>query len=232
MLASLAAVWLRLLLLWSAGDELLASCATAVVCRVCLLAVGTLEGFNRYFGTFSSKGAGGSLVIAGALDAGRFQMTMGASVAPFLAAPTLGWSVTLCIVICPADNDIVDRLDVAQLGCGHGALLEVQDEVIVFEELRIANAHGFDVFGDDTLFGQFLAYLLNRRVGETKQNNTGRLLCVDLVSEVWNLAFHAAFQKRLVHGDGCDFHNGATTNLLKQETVLLQFGQLHFVPNT
>ena len=89
MLASLAAVWLRLLLLWSAGDELLASCATAVICRVCLLAVGTLEFVFRHFDTLSSEGAGGSFVVTGTLDAGRSEMTMGATMTPFLAAPIL-----------------------------------------------------------------------------------------------------------------------------------------------
>jgi hypothetical protein len=62
-------------------------------------------------------------------------MTVGASVAPFLAAPALGRSMTLCIVVYPADTDAADRFDVTLLSSGHGALFEVQDEVVVLQEL-------------------------------------------------------------------------------------------------
>jgi hypothetical protein len=231
-LATMAIVGLRLLLLRPAGDELLPSLAATVVCCVCLLAVGTLEICVRDFCTFFSKGAGRSFVITGTFDTGWCDATVGASMAPFLAASTLGWSVTLRIVVCPTDLDAVDPFDVAQLGSGHGALLEVQDEVVVLQESRMSDAHGLDVYWDYIMNRQSFSDLLNRHVVETKQNNAGRLFGVDLMREMRNQALFAAVQKHVVLGDIRNFNDRGPFNLLKQVAGWFHVGNCHFSTNT
>jgi hypothetical protein len=191
-LATMAIVGLWLLFLRPAGDELLPSWAATVVCCVCLLAVGTLEICVRDFCTFYSKGAGSSFVITGTFDTGWSDVTVGTSVAPFLAASTLGWSVTLRIVVCPTDNDVIYRSNLAHLGSGHRTLLEVQDEVVVLQEFRDADAHGLDVFWEYIMNRQSFSDLLNRHVVETKQNDAGRFFGVDLMREMRNQALFTA----------------------------------------
>jgi hypothetical protein len=64
-------------------------------------------------------------MLTGIFLASRCDMAVRTAVAPLLAAPALGWSVALGIVIRPADNDIVDGFDVAELASYHRALREV-----------------------------------------------------------------------------------------------------------
>jgi hypothetical protein len=45
------------------------------------------------------------------------------------------WSVALGIVIRPADNDVVNGLDVAELASCHSALCKVDDVFVVLQQL-------------------------------------------------------------------------------------------------
>jgi hypothetical protein len=73
-------------------------------------------------------------MLPGTFHAGRCDVAVRAAVAPLLAAPALGWSVAFGIVIHPADNDIIDGLDVAELASRHGARREVY------------NVHSYSIF--------------------------------------------------------------------------------------
>jgi hypothetical protein len=74
-------------------------------------------------------------MLTGTFHTIRCDLAVRAAVTPLLTAPALGWSVALGIVIRPADNNVVDGLDVAELASCHSALREVEDVVVVLQRL-------------------------------------------------------------------------------------------------
>jgi hypothetical protein len=74
-------------------------------------------------------------MLTGTFHAGRYDVAVRAALAPHLTALALGWSVALGIVIRPADNDVVNGLDVAELASCHRALRKVEDVIIVLQQI-------------------------------------------------------------------------------------------------
>jgi hypothetical protein len=74
-------------------------------------------------------------MLAGTSYAGRCDVAVRAAVAPLFTTPALGWSMALGIVIRPADSDVIDGFDVAELASCHSALREVEDEIVVLQQL-------------------------------------------------------------------------------------------------
>jgi hypothetical protein len=74
-------------------------------------------------------------MLAGTSHAGRCDISVRAAMAHLLTAPALGWLVALGIIIRPADNDVIDGFDAAELASFHSAFREVEDEIVVLQQL-------------------------------------------------------------------------------------------------
>jgi hypothetical protein len=105
-------------------------------------------------------------MLTGTFHASRGDVAMRAAMGPLLTAPALSWSVTLGIVIRPADNDVIDGSDVAELASCHSALREV---IVVLLQLFGTDVHGLDAIGDDATLSQGFLYFIYWHVGKASR---------------------------------------------------------------
>jgi hypothetical protein len=107
-------------------------------------------------------------MLTGTFHSSRCDLAVRATLAPFLTALALGWSVALGIIIRPADSDVFDCFYVAKLASCHGALREVEDVVVVLQQLFCTDVHGLDVIEDDATFSRGFLYFVYWHVGKSQ----------------------------------------------------------------